>query len=377
MTQTEELRSYFLLDPSVTFLNHGSFGACPKPVFEVYQQWQLELERQPVAFLGRRVDDLLMEAMVPLAEYVHANAEDMVFVPNATAGVNIVAQSLQLQPGDEILSSNHEYGACRNAWIHACGKTGARYVEREIALPVTNADDFVEYFWAGVTPRTKVIYLSHITSPTALIFPLQEIARRAREAGILTVIDGAHAPGHIPVDLQTLDVDFYTGNCHKWLCAPKGSGFLYARTELQHLLQPLIISWGHGLAYKYLHQMQGTRDPAAYLSVPDAVAFLREHDWQSVSARCHDLVKQLVSDLSALTGLPPIADETWYGQMATIPLLPCDDQELKRRLYDEYRIEVPIMTWNNRQFTRVSIQGYNTAQDTGCLVTALSQLLSL
>lgn len=371
------LRSHFLLDPSITFLNHGSFGACPKPVFEAYQGWQLELERQPVLFLGRRVDELLNEAMKPLATYLNGDPDDIVFVPNATTGVNIVARSLPLAEGDEILTTDHEYGACRNTWLDVCIKTGARLVEVAFPLPMTTPEAFVERFWAGVTPRTKVIYLSHITSPTALIFPLEEIARRAREAGIITVIDGAHAPGHVPIDLKALDVDFYTGNCHKWLCTPKGSAFLYVRRDLQPMVQPAIISWGYGLGFKLLLQMQGTRDPAAYLAVPAALEFLNAHNWDAVRERCHALVVSTAQQIASLTGVPLVADPSWYGQMMAIPLPPCDDQDVKRRLYDDYQIEVPVFTFNNTQFVRVSIQGYNTPEDVEHLIAALSDVLSL
>jgi isopenicillin-N epimerase len=297
-------------------------------------------------------------------------------VPNATTGVNLVARSLPLQPGDEILTTDHEYGACRNTWQFICEHTGAQYVERPMLPPFTSEEAFVEQFWAGVTTRTRVIYLSHITSPTALIFPIAEIIRRAREAGILTLIDGAHTPGHIPVDLRALDADFYTGNCHKWLCTPKGSAFLYVRREHQSFIQPAIISWGYGLAFKYLHQMQGTRDPAAYLAVPAALDFLREHHWDEVRARCHALAAQTANELTRRSGLEPLSDEAWFGQMVAIPLPSCDDQEVKRRLYDDYCIEVPVFTWNNAQYVRVSIQGYNTPSDADRLLAALDEILN-
>lgn len=374
--QPEDLRPLFLLNPNVVFLNHGSFGACSKPVFEAYQQWQLELERQPVEFLGRRIDDLLQQAMQPLAEYLNADADDLVFVQNATTGVNLAARSLPLQPGDEILSTDHEYGACANTWRFVCQQTGAQYIERPIPLPLTTSEAFVEHFWAGVTTRTKVIYLSHITSPTALIFPIAEIIRRAREAGIITIMDGAHAPGHIAVDLRALDADFYTGNCHKWLCAPKGAAFLYARRELQRSVQPSIISWGYGLAFKYLHQMQGTRDPAAYLSVPAALDFQRQHHWDDVRARCHKLVISTVDELTRRSGLDPLAGESWFGQMAAVPLPSCDAQTVKQRLYDDHCVEVPVFTWNNRQYVRISIQGYNSQADTDRLLGALDEILT-
>ncbi len=213
------LAAEFMLRPDVTFLNHGSFGACPRPVFETYQCWQRELELEPVEFLGRRVPGLLREARQVLAEYVGVQPGTLVFVPNATFGVNIVARSLELAPGDEVLGTDHEYGAAEHAWQFSCGKRGATYIRQPIPLPVSDASDVIDALWAGVTDRTRVIFLSHITSPTAIIFPIAEICRRARAAGIMTVIDGAHAPGQIPLDLAAIDPDFYTGNCHKWLCS--------------------------------------------------------------------------------------------------------------------------------------------------------------
>jgi isopenicillin-N epimerase len=377
------LRDDFLLDPSVVFLNHGSFGACPKPVFEAYQRWQLELERQPVEFLGRRIDGLLDEARAALAAYLNTERDRLVFVQNATTGVNIVARSLPLQTGDEILTTDHEYGACDHTWGWVCEQTGARYVRVPIPLPVTTHADFVERVWSAVMPRTKVIYLSHITSPTALIFPIQEICRRARQAGILTVIDGAHAPGQIPVDLTAIDADFYTGNLHKWLCAPKGSAFLYARPEYQAWLVPPTISWGWTPDRTYItaQQQQGTRDSAAYLTVPEAIRYLAEHDWDVVRAECHALIRETRLRLAELTGLDPIApdDHGWYMQMATMPLLvePGQWQTFKARLYDEHRVEAPIIYWGGKVYIRVSAQGYNTRHDMDHLIEALGKLLPL
>ncbi|HBY06555.1 MAG TPA: hypothetical protein DEH22_01705 [Chloroflexi bacterium] len=208
-------KELFLLDPDVIFLNHGSFGACPRPVFEVYQQWQLELERQPVEFLGRRASPLLAEARAALAEYLHCQPDEVVYANNPTTAINLIVRSLPLQPGDEILATDHEYGAMERTWHFVCQKTGAIYRQQHIPLPVSTSEAFVETFWAGVTPQTRVIFISHITSPTGLIFPIAEICQRARQAGILTIVDGAHAPGQIPLDLTALGADFYTGACHK------------------------------------------------------------------------------------------------------------------------------------------------------------------
>jgi isopenicillin-N epimerase len=211
------LKEYFLLDPSIVFLNHGSFGVTPRPVFEEYQNWQLRLEHQPLLFLGREFDGLLLESRTALGKYLNANPEDLVYIPNATYGVNIIARSLKLQPDDEIPTTDHEYGACDYTWEFIGEKTEAKYIHRSIPLPVHTKEEIVEQFWQGVTPKTKVIYLSHITSPTALCLPVNEICRRAREMGILSIIDAAHSPGQMPLDVQQLGADVIFGNCHKWM----------------------------------------------------------------------------------------------------------------------------------------------------------------
>lgn len=377
----QNLVTQFQLRPDIIFLNHGSFGACPRPVFAEYQRWQLELERQPVEFLGRRFDDLLQQAREPLAEFVHCAADELVYVPNVTVGLNTVARSLQLESGDEILTTDHEYGALDRTWTFLCEKAGAVYKHQSIPLPVTTPADFVEQFWAGVTPRTRIIFLSHITSPTALIFPIQEICRRARQANIITVVDGAHSVGQIPLDLTALDADFYSSNCHKWLMSPKGSAFLYSRRDKQALVEPLVVSWGWrpriAAASRFVQEQewQGTRDIAAYLSVPTAIQFFRDNDWASVQAECHAVAKYAQAKMSALTGLEPISDDAWFAQMLSVPLPPCDVEAVKTRLYEEYRIEVPIIEWNERQFVRISIQGYNTRGDVDALVQGLENIL--
>src|SRR5712691_10980583 len=283
------LRELLLLGPDVVYLHHGSFGACPRPVFAAYQRWQLELERQPVDFLHYRFDGLMREAREKLAAFLGAAPDDLVYVTNATTGLNIVARSLALQAGDEVLSTDHEYGALDKTWTFVCGRRGARYVQARLPSPLESPDQVIESIWARVTERTRVLFVSHITSPTALIFPVEALVRRARPAGILTVIDGAHAPGQIPLHLADLGADFYVGNCHKWMCAPKGSGFLYARRDRQSLLAPLVVSWGWPSGFVEEQQRQGTRDIAAFLSVPAAIEFLREHNWPAVQRACHAL----------------------------------------------------------------------------------------
>jgi isopenicillin-N epimerase len=376
------LRDLFLIRPDIIFLNHGSFGACPRSVFDEYRRWQLELERQPVEFLGRRFNDLMRPARAALAEYLDTQANNLVYVSNATTGVNIVARSLRLREGDEVLSTNHEYGACDRTWRFVCGKAGARYVNHRLPHPLESSEQIVESLWGAVTEHTKAIFLSHITSPTALIFPIEEICRRARERGILTVIDGAHAPGQIPLNLEQVGADFYAGNCHKWMNSPKGAGFLYARPEAQSLLEPLVVSWGWeseapgDSPFIDHHEWQGTRDIAAFLSVPAAIEFLRAHDWDRVRAECHALAQEFRARMTELTGLSPLSPDSpeWYKQMVAVPLPDCDINAWKNRLYDEYRIEVPLVMWNGMLLIRASFQAYNTREDVDCIVGALTHL---
>ena len=381
-----DLRSQFLLDSNVTFLNHGSFGATPKPVFAAYQEWQRRLERQPVDFLVNELPAHLAEARQHLGSYLNAGAADLVYVPNATFGVNIVANSLPLGAGDELLTTDHEYGACNNVWQYYSEKRGFSIVKQPIPLPATSADAIVEQFWQGVTPRTKAIYISHITSATALHLPVEAICARARAAGIWTVVDGAHAPGQIPLDMAAIGADFYTGNAHKWLCAPKGAAFLYTRVEMQHVVQPPVVSWGWGkernftYGSDYLDYLQwlGTDDPASYLAVPTAIAFQAEHDWPAVREQCHELLRQGMARMAALTGLPSPYPEVgdFYHQMAIVPLPPLSDlQALKARFYEQYRVEIPFVEWGNRQFIRISVQGYNTQADIDRLIEAMAEFL--
>jgi isopenicillin-N epimerase len=379
------LKKHFLLDPKITHLNHGSFGATPKPVFKEYQRWQRELENQPVEFLGRRIAGLMAESRTVLGEYLGTHADNLVYTQNVTISLNTVAHSLSLGIGDEVLASDHEYGAMDRTWHFLSRERGFTYINQPVQL--TSHADFVTSFWQGVTPRTKVIFLSHITSPTAIIFPIAEIVQRARAAGILTIIDGAHVAGQLPLHLDSLGADFYGGNLHKWLCAPKGAGFLYARPEVQSLLKPLVVSWGYEpevagtSAFVDQHEWVGTRDPAAFLSVPAAIRFQQEQAWDEVRSACHQLASCAQVEICNLTGLSPLhasrQTETWFGQMTAAPLpANTDIAVLKTRLYDEYSIEVPLVSWNNHKLIRVSVQGYNTKKDIDQLVHALSLLLS-
>lgn len=377
------MKDKFLLRDDIIFLNHGSFGSCPREVFDVYRQWQERLEQQPVLFLGREINGLLGEARTALGAYLGADADDLVFVPNSTHGVNIVAHSLRLEEGDEILATDHEYGACDIMWEMLNRRSGARYIKQTLPLPCSSQEELLELFWSGVTSRTKIIFISHITSPTALHLPLAEICQRAREAGIITLIDGSHGPALLDLDLTALGADFYTGNCHKWLCSPKGAGFLYARRDLQHLLQPLVISWGEKGHYptgnRFLDEFQwtGTTDISAFLSVPAAIDFQQKHNWQEVRERCRQLATATKRRLCALPGVQSLYpdDKNLYFQFFAVQLPPCDTAALKEQLYDQYGIEVVVQKWQERPLLRVSVQAYNTEAEMDTLIDVLSHLL--
>jgi isopenicillin-N epimerase len=282
-----------------------------------------------------------------------------------------------------VLATDHEYGACDRTWRFLSGKHGFHYIRQPISLPVASAEAIADQFWSGVTPRTRVIYLSHITSFTALRLPVAAICRRAREAGIRTIVDGAHAPGQIPVNVQDVGADYYIGNLHKWLMAPKGAAFLYAHPDCQCDLEPLIVSWGWEAEkpgesqFIDHHEWLGTHDPAAYLASPAAIRFQQGYDWPAVGRECHVLAVECLERIGALTGLPPVYpnNDDFFWQMFVAALPPCDTLALKTRLYDEFRIEVPILQWNEHFFVRPSIQGYNSRDDVDALLAGLAILL--
>ena len=381
------MRDAFLLDPDLIFLNHGSFGACPREVFARYQQWQLEMERNPVQFLGRRSALLLADARAALGVHLGASGEDLVFVPNATTGVNIVARSLALQQGDEVLGTDHEYGACEATWEFVCQRAGAQYRRVSVPLPFEPAT-WANRLLAAAGPRTKLIFASHISSTTALIFPVAELCAGARKVGIRTLIDGAHAPGQIALDLDAVGADFYTGNCHKWLCAPKGSAFLHARPDRQAEVDATVVSWGYlagagghsgfdaytgTSTFERRLQWQGTRDLAAFLSVPAAIEFQARHDWPQLRARCHQEALATLRAVTSRNGLPPIAPDHSFAQMVTIPVRATDGEGLRAHLFEQHRIEVPVTQHAGQTFVRVSVQAYNTQAELDALISALQQ----
>ena len=369
-------REDFLLRDDVVFLNHGSFGACPKPVFERYQAWQLELERQPVDFLLRRRAELMRRARARIAEYFNVHADEIVFVANATEGLSRALRSLRLEPGDEILTSDQEYGAVYRLLEFVAGRGGARVIRSRVQLPYATDEAFADALFADASPRTRAIVLSHIASPTSLIFPVDRICREARERGVITVIDGAHAPGQLDIDLAAIGADMYCGNFHKWLCAPKGSGFLHARPEFHAIIDPLVISHGvyAGSDFIERNEWTGTRDIAAFLTAGSAIEYQRDHNWTAVRAECHQLARLAQRRLCQRYGLKPLS-RNQFSQMVTIPLPDCDVELTQRRLYQDYRIEAPLSRLDAGCRVRVSVQAYNTRDEIEGLIAALSALI--
>ncbi len=385
------MRDLFLLDPGTVFLNHGSFGACPRQVFERYQAWQLQLERQPVAFLdpGRGYGRWMAETRRALANDLGADADDVVGCVNATHGVNIVARSLPLEPGDEILTTDHEYAATEKTWEFVARNTGAKLVHVAIPLPLTEAAQFNDAVTGAMTDRTRVLFASHVTSPTALAFPLETVIEEARHRGIYTVIDGAHAPGHVSLDLDRLGADFYCGNCHKWMMAPKGAGFLHARREHQPMLDPLVISHGWqgdrmaegpfgGSPFVDAMEVQGTRDPSAWLTVPEALRFRREQGLDEAAGSCSDLAHETAGRLLDLCRTEPLSSREYSApQMVSVPVPTRKHVWLQRELHDRHRIEIPVVHWNASSCLRLSVQCYNTRAEMDLLIEAVAGLLEL
>jgi isopenicillin-N epimerase len=383
------IKSEFLLDPDVVYLNHGSYGACPRPVFKTYQDWQRELERQPVSFINERLPGLMTEARAELAAYLGVTANDVVYFANPTTAVKMICRSLQLGPGDEVLTTNYEYPAMDATWDFVAYKTGVKYVHQMIPLPLTSTADTVEAIWSGVNERTRIIFISHIAAFTALTFPVREICHRARRAGIVTFIDGAHAPGQIPLDLAALDADIYIGACHKWMCAPKGSGFAYVHPDFQdRIVAPLVVSRSRGARslrgpdgaslFAPTYQAQGTRDPSSFLSVPAAIKFQEQNHWDEHRCRCHALASQTRARVNTLTGLEPLCPDSpqFFGQMVSFYIPDACADSIRQQLVKR-RIVAVLLHVNDRYVMRVSFQAYNSQQDADLLVEAIAEGLTL
>jgi isopenicillin-N epimerase len=398
-TPEPDWRSEWSLDPDVTYLNHGSFGPSPNVVQERHREWTERLERQPMDFFIRQMEPALENALERLAKFVGTARNSIVFVDNATMAMNIVAASVRLDADDEVLLTNHEYGAVVRLWKRRCQQSGARVVIADLPCPLTEPDEVVDAIFAAATSRTKLIVVSHVTSPTAVILPVEKICRRAREAGIPVCIDGPHAINMVPVDLRKLDCDFYVASLHKWLCAPFGSGFLFVHPRQQKRTQPAIVSWGGSIGgrqpgWKDEFVWLGTRNPAAFLSVPDAIDFFEIervtasgsniHPGEAFRRHATELLNMVHSEIVELTGLELLCDDPsrWCGTMLSLPLplldpapTPGQRDPLQDALWDRCRIEIPVVHWQGKRLLRVSVQLYNSPTDIRDLVESLQNLL--
>jgi isopenicillin-N epimerase len=388
------LREHWLLDPSVAYLNHGSFGATPRVVVQQQQEWQRRMEVEPVQFLVRELEPLLDGVRSDLGRLIGASPDDLAFVPNATSGVNAVLRSLRLSAGDELLVTDQEYNACRNALNYIAARTGARVTVVAIPFPLRSPDVVVERVLGAVTDDTRLLLIDHITSQTALIMPVQRIVAELTARGIDTLIDGAHVAGQIAVDLRAIGAAYYTGNLHKWVCAPKGAAFLYVRSDRRDDIHPIVIS--HGLnstrtdrsRFHLEFDWPGTFDPSAWLAAGEALRFLPslvDGGWAEVMERNHALALRARDTLCAALHIEKPAPDDMLGAMASVPIpdgKPGDaasvfGDPLQDELFDRFRIEVPVMPWPSppKRLLRVSAQLYNTPQEYDKLADALCRLL--
>jgi isopenicillin-N epimerase len=380
----QNLKQYFLLREDITFLNFGSFGACPKPVFEVYQNFQLELEQEPVQFIATNGLKYLATAREALGNYLYCDKDDIVYVTNPSYAVNAIAKSFNLKPGDEILTTDLEYGACDRTWEYYCKKAGANYVRQHMPLPIQSKEEFVSAFFKGLSSKTKLVFISHITSSTGLRLPVEEICAVAKEKGIMTFVDGAHAPGQIPLNLQDAPFDFYTGACHKWMMTPKGSSFLYVKKEYQSMVDPLVISWGYqarfpsGSQFLDYHQTNGTRDYSAFLTIPAAIQFMKQHNWEQVATGCRQLVQANAPAFCKLLGATPLSPVTddFVLQLYSAEIKTPEPEKLYRHFFDAYKIEIPVMRHGDKVYLRYSINAFNSQQDLDKLFAAIEEIKS-
>ena len=389
------------LDPAVTYLNHGSFGACPAEVLAVQREWRDRLEREPVTFLDRELEGHLDHARDALGAFLGADPEGLAFVPNATTASNAVLRSLRFEPGDELLTSDHEYNATLNTIRNAADRDGARMVIAALPFPTSGDEEIVEAVLAAVTPRTRLAILSHVMSPTGLVLPIERIVRELEARGIDTLVDGAHAPGMVPLALDALGAAYYTGNGHKWLCGPKGAAFLWVRADRRERIHPTTISHGANATrtdrprFRLEFDWVGTGDPTAALTLPAAIdwmARLEPGGWPAVMAANHALALEARDRLTALVGRDAPAPDDLVGSMAAVPIpgLATDQDAawLHEALFDDDRIEVPIVPFPvpgarpsatdppRSVLVRVSAQRYNDSGDIDRLVSALGRRLT-
>jgi isopenicillin-N epimerase len=374
------------LDPNYTYLNHGSFGACPLAVLATQQELQQRLERQPMNFLARELEPLWDLARARLAGFLGAAPADLVFVPNATTGVNTVLRSLRFQPGQELLTTDHAYNACRNALDYVAERSGVKVVVAKVPFPMASAAEMAAPVLAAVTPQTGLVLLDHVSSQTGLIWPLETLIPALHQQGVATLIDGAHAAGMLPLNLQQLGATYYSGNCHKWLCAPKGTGFLYVQPEQQSQIRPLTISHGANaprtdrsrfwLEFDWI----GTDDPSPYLCIPTVIDWLEQQfpgGWPAIRMHNHELAVTARQQICDQLGLDIPCPDHLLGSLASIILPPAPDCSLADQLWQAFKIEVPVFAWPQppHRTLRISANIYNHLADYQYLAAALQKLL--
>jgi isopenicillin-N epimerase len=373
------------LDRSVLYLNHGSFGACPLVVLAAQTQLRLQMESEPVDFLSGALPALLAASRVELARFLSADEADLVFVPNATTGVNAVLQSLALEPGDELLVTNHTYGACRKAVDFVAARTGAHVVVAHLPFPVRSEEEIVAAVLTCVSPQTRLALLDHVTSPTAVVMPLQRLVRELADRDVDTLVDGAHAPGMVPVHLSELGAAYYSGNAHKWLCAPKGAAFLHARRDRQAGLHPLVISHGYPGGFQAEFDWTGTDDPTPWLCIGESIRYLQRllpGGWPELMARNHALAVQARNLVLQSLELEAPCPETMIGSMASIPLPPSAPGSIAETLdfvgLHRWFRDQAVETWIHPQpvlLLRLSAQLYNSLPQYERLAALLKEAL--
>jgi len=410
--RSSPLAAHWSLDPDVVFLNHGSFGACPTPVLEAQRAWRDRLESEPVRFMVDELEPALDMARARVAAFLRADPDDLAFVHNATSGVNTVLRSLRIAPGDEVLGADHEYNACLNAARYVAERDGARLVVAALPFPVAGPEEVVERVLAAVTPRTRLALLSHVTSPTAVVLPVAELARELAARGVEVLVDGAHAPGMLPVDLRALEtsgVAYWTGNLHKWTCAPKGAAILWVRRDRQAAIRPLTISHGandprrHRSRFRLEFDWMGTDDPTAWLAAPAAIDFvggLMPSGWPEVMARNHALALAGRDTVCRRLGVAPPVPDGMLGSMAAVllpedagaaastALSPLDADPIQLALQERFRIQIPVLPWPTpwtpgfsadmarRRLVRLSAQLYNDPAEYDVLAEGLAEVLA-
>lgn len=370
------------LRPGVTYLNHGSFGPMPRPVRDARRAWQAEIEAEPMDFFARRAEGLVHDVRARLARFVGCDTENLVLVDNATVAMNVVVANTRLDSGDQVLLTDHEYGAVSRMWARACAEGNAELVTAKLPFPLATVDEVLTALFAKVTKCTRIIIVSHITSPTAVILPVAAICQEARRLGIPVAVDGPHAPAMVPLDLREIDADYYCASCHKWLSAPLGTGFLYVHPRASVGFRAPYLSWGRLPPTVPQHWSDeftwtGTRDLSGYLAIPAAIDFLEGVGLDRFRSETHELARYARGRLETLTGFEAFVpdDTAWYGSMIAVPLAPGRGQPLQDALWERHQIEVPIVEWNGRRHVRVSCHLYNDREQIDRLAIALEELL--